>query len=310
VVATITEALQSVPTTISATTPSIQATLESPTSSDNDSASNLSTSKTINTGQTRYPHVDPDVNGTLSWKGNWHGGRSQRLGLEIGLSVGAVVGVLLMLLIHLIYRCWRQHRKDQQRTIFPYSGKGDKALGQSRASCIPRWRKGKSKENTTSSDLTSQIVTSENRLSELPADDVTVVPGRLELPHEPVDTTSRRIYRDTALDHPLSPVSDPELGNQPFNVNSQVTNTVSPVSETFQAQSYPSTNINIGYRGPQNVQYYASLRRGNTSDVTSENIGGSGEWSLVQNPTLVELPADEIIQPPPLVYRDGKPNYD
>jgi hypothetical protein len=215
-----------------------------------------------------------------------------------------------MLLIHLIYRCWRQHRKDQQRTIFPYSGKGDKALGQSRASWIPRWRKGKSKGNTTSSDLTSQIVTSENRLSELPADDVTVVPGRLELPHEPVDTTSRRIYRDTALDHPLSPVSDPELGNQPFNVNSQVTNTVSPVSETFQAQSYPSTNINIGYRGPQNVQYYASLRRGNTSDVTSENIGGSGEWSLVQNPTLVELPADEIIQPPPLVYRDGKPNYD
>jgi hypothetical protein len=321
-VASITAASQSaLPTTI------LETTLSNPLSSGSPSPPNtLSTVQSVSTenasikgsstptgnsaSQNRSSHIDPDVNGTLSWRGSWHGNRSQRLGLEIGLSVGAVVGVLLMLLIHMVYRCWRQHRKDRQHNTFQHNMKGDDSTHLGRASWIPTWRRGIPKGNTASSEPASQTVTSENRLSELPADDVTVVPGHLELPSDPVGTSASRMNQDNDLSQPLSPVSELSAGSHQHNFNSQITSTISPVAETFQSQPCRSTNVDLSQQGLHAAPYYTGHHDSNVLDATSENISNSGQWSFGQSPTLIELPAHEPIQPVPPVYQNEKRNYD
>jgi hypothetical protein len=120
-----------------------------------------------------------------SWDSGKHSSKAQKLGLEIGLSVGAVIGVILMLLIHISYRCWK-HRQNTPR-LAPYGMKVEDPT-QGRISWIATWKKRLSKQSPATTPP-SESASSENKCTELPADDVSMVPGRIELPHENTQST-------------------------------------------------------------------------------------------------------------------------
>jgi hypothetical protein len=88
---------------------------------------------------------------------------------------------------------------------------------------------------------------------------------------------------------PHSPVSELS-GNPQSGPNSRVASTISPVFDTFRPQPCPIACWYPSEQGPQNTRCYASAGR-----VPANGQYDSGEWNSVGSPTLVELPADEIV---------------
>jgi hypothetical protein len=223
---------------------------------------------------------------------------AQKLGLKIGLSVGAVLGVILMLLIHVSYRCWK--RRHNPPRIPPY-GLKDNETRQDRISWIETWKKRLSKFNSGAPQST-ETINSENKYSELPAEEVSVVPGRMELSQENAQSIAAgHRFQDSVRTHnipqylshdqqPHSPVSD--LSGDHSVANSRVVSTISPVIDTFQQQHYSIAGWRPVEQGYPNMRYYASAG-GLPANGQNEPRG----LNAVEGLTLVELPADEIDPP-------------
>jgi hypothetical protein len=230
--------------------------------------------------ESSHSHVSNWNWGNSTWHS--HSSESQKLGLEIGLSVGAVMGVLLMLFLHFIYRCWkRQHREQrQQQALLPYGQRDIGYSRQGRTSWISTWRRRISGHVPTASEPASQVPTLENVFSELPVEEVSIIPGRLELPHQNTNLLTAQSQCGQPGEQPLSPVSELDAGNTSDRSANRLSNSHSPMSSTFRQQE-----------------------QGITNSVAPH--GSNAEWSDYQSPTLVELPGESIPELP-AAYIMGK----
>jgi hypothetical protein len=212
--------------------------------------------------------------------------------------VGAVLGVILMLLIHVSYRCWK--RRHNPPRVPPYGLKDDE-IRQDRSSWIETWKKRLSKHNP-GTPRSTETINPENKYSELLAEEVSVVPGRMELSQENAQSivaghrlqdSGRTPNIPQYLSHdqqPHSPVSD--LSGDHSAANSRVVSTISPVIDTFQQQHYSVAGWRPVEQGYPNMHYYACAG-GLPANGPNEFRG----LNAVEGPTLIELPADEIVPP-------------
>lgn len=195
----------------------------------------------------------------------------------VGLTVGSICGVLLLLGIHILCRCHRKRRirKARETSRLPYNVKAYDDF-ESRRSSRLSWLTGLNQRKAKNNIPTPEETIKEeedlaNSVAELPADDIgTVVPGRIELP----DQSSQITSRNDPNSHPyllrqnfplqLQPGVYKPQPNSPISqfsgshISSRAVSQISPITDGFQIGQMSQAPRPVSYP-LQYPRYYASL---------------------------------------------------